>query len=44
MNYLEKRYAVATNAVSDTEPGYQSIENYGPFKPGRGNRRLRTPA
>lgn len=36
-NYLEKRYAVATNAVSDDQPGYQSIETFGPFKPGREN-------
>ena len=36
VNQLEKRYAVATNAVSDST-GYQSIENYGPFKPGREN-------
>ncbi|GAA4727569.1 hypothetical protein GCM10023350_08220 [Nocardioides endophyticus] len=35
VNQLEKRYAVATNAVSDTQPGYQSIESFGPFKPGR---------
>lgn len=35
VNQLEKRYAVATNAVSDDQPGYQSIETYGPFKPGR---------
>lgn len=35
VNQLEKRYAVATNAVSDSQPGYQSIETYGPFKPGR---------
>ena len=34
-NQLEKRYAVATNKVSDEQPGYQSIEAYGPFKPGR---------
>lgn len=37
VNQLEKRYEVATNAVSDTIPGYQSIENFGPFKPGREN-------
>ena len=37
VNQLEKRYAVATNAVSDAQPGYQSIETYGPFKPGREN-------
>jgi hypothetical protein len=37
VNQMEKRYAVATNAVSDSVPGYQSIENYGPFKPGREN-------
>jgi hypothetical protein len=37
VNQLEKRYAVATNAVSDSVPGYQSIETYGPFKPGREN-------
>ena len=37
VNQLEKRYAVATNAVSDSQPGYQSIENHGPFKPGREN-------
>ena len=37
VNQLEKRYAVATNAISDTQPGYQSIETYGPFKPGREN-------
>ncbi|WP_336716488.1 MBL fold metallo-hydrolase [Arthrobacter sp. USHLN218] len=36
-NYLEKRYAVATNAVADDQPGYQSIETFGPFKPGREN-------
>lgn len=33
-NCLEKRYAVITNAISDTR-GYQSIENYGPYKLGR---------
>jgi glyoxylase-like metal-dependent hydrolase (beta-lactamase superfamily II) len=37
VNQMEKRYAVATNAVSDSVPGYQSIETYGPFKPGREN-------
>ena len=37
VNQLEKRYATATNAVSDTLSGYQSIETYGPFKPGREN-------
>lgn len=37
VNYLEKRYATATNAIADTQPGYQSIETYGPFKPGREN-------
>ncbi|MFF1254788.1 MBL fold metallo-hydrolase [Pseudarthrobacter sp. NPDC058329] len=37
VNYLEKRYAVATNAVADDQPGYQSIETFGPFKPGREN-------
>ena len=35
VNYLEKRYAVATNAITETDPRNQSIENYGPFKPGR---------
>jgi hypothetical protein len=35
VNFNEKRYAVATNALSDTQPNYQSIETYGPFKPGR---------
>lgn len=35
VNQMEKRYATATNAVSDDQPGYQSIETYGPFKPGR---------
>jgi hypothetical protein len=28
---------VATNAVADGVPGYQSIEAFGPFKPGREN-------
>lgn len=37
INQLEKRYEVATNAVSDAQPGYQSIETFGPFKPGREN-------
>ncbi|MGH1565255.1 MBL fold metallo-hydrolase [Mumia sp. DW29H23] len=37
VNQLEKRYEVATNAISDTIPGYQSIESFGPFKPGREN-------
>ncbi|MFC7687624.1 MBL fold metallo-hydrolase [Ureibacillus sp. GCM10028918] len=38
VNFLEKRYSVATNALSDlSNPNYQSIENYGPFKPGREN-------
>ena len=37
VNELEKRYAVATNAVSDAQRGYQSIETYGPFKRGREN-------
>jgi glyoxylase-like metal-dependent hydrolase (beta-lactamase superfamily II) len=35
VNYLEKRYAVATHAVTETDPRNQSIENHGPFKPGR---------
>ncbi len=35
VNYLEKRYAVATNAITETDPRNQSIENHGPFKPGR---------
>ena len=39
VNHHEKRYAVATNAVSDPQPGYQSIETYGPSKPGRETRR-----
>ncbi|MEJ3748156.1 MBL fold metallo-hydrolase [Actinomycetes bacterium KLBMP 9797] len=37
VNFNEKRYAVATHALSDTQPNYQSIETYGPFKPGREN-------
>ncbi|MDF2523491.1 MAG: hypothetical protein K0R31_1132 [Clostridiales bacterium] len=39
-NFAEKRYAVATNKASDAAYGdgrYQSIETYGPFKPGREN-------
>jgi glyoxylase-like metal-dependent hydrolase (beta-lactamase superfamily II) len=35
VNYLEKRYAVATYPVTETDPRNQSIENHGPFKPGR---------
>jgi glyoxylase-like metal-dependent hydrolase (beta-lactamase superfamily II) len=37
VNFNEKRYAVATHALSDAQPNYQSIETYGPFKPGREN-------
>ncbi|MCW6006239.1 MBL fold metallo-hydrolase [Micromonospora sp. CPCC 205371] len=37
VNFNQKRYAVATHALSDTQPNYQSIETYGPFKPGREN-------
>lgn len=40
INFCEKRYAVATNKSSDTAYGgntYESIETYGPFKPGREN-------
>jgi hypothetical protein len=36
-NFNEKRYEVISYAKSDTQPGYQSIETYGPFKPGREN-------
>ena len=35
VNYLEKRYSVAMNAIAETDPRNQSIENHGPFKPGR---------
>jgi glyoxylase-like metal-dependent hydrolase (beta-lactamase superfamily II) len=35
VNYLEKRYAVSTHAITETDPRNQSIENFGPFKPGR---------
>jgi glyoxylase-like metal-dependent hydrolase (beta-lactamase superfamily II) len=35
VNYLEKRYAVATYPITETDPRNQSIENHGPFKPGR---------
>ncbi len=35
VNFLEKRYAVATYPIAETDPSNQSIENYGPFKPGR---------
>jgi hypothetical protein len=35
VNYLEKRYAVAAYPITETDPSNQSIENYGPFKPGR---------
>lgn len=37
INFNEKRYAVATNALSDSQPNYQSIETFGPFKSGREN-------
>lgn len=37
VNFNEKRYAVATHALSDSQPNYQSIQTYGPFKPGREN-------
>lgn len=37
VNFNEKRYEVISYAKSDTQPGYQSIETYGPFKPGREN-------
>jgi hypothetical protein len=32
VNFNEKRYAVATHALSDAQPDYQGIETYGPFK------------
>ena len=35
VNFLEKRYAVATYPITETDPRNQSIENHGPFKPGR---------
>jgi hypothetical protein len=35
VNYLEKRYAVATYPITETDPRNESIENHGPFKPGR---------
>jgi glyoxylase-like metal-dependent hydrolase (beta-lactamase superfamily II) len=35
VNFNQKRYAVATHAASDQQPGYQSIETFGPFRPGR---------
>lgn len=35
VNYLEKRYSVATHAITETDPRNQSIDNFGPFKPGR---------
>jgi glyoxylase-like metal-dependent hydrolase (beta-lactamase superfamily II) len=40
INFAEKRYSVATNKASDAAYDgntYQSIETYGPFKPGREN-------
>jgi hypothetical protein len=36
VNFLEKRYSVATNAKSDVaDPRYKSIETSGPYKTGR---------
>ncbi|WP_029909933.1 MBL fold metallo-hydrolase [Pelobacter seleniigenes] len=38
MNFCEKRYQVATNGISElNNASYSSIENTGPFKPGREN-------
>ncbi len=38
INFCEKRYSVATNALSDvSDKRYKSIETSGPFKPGREN-------